>query len=51
MSLLELFCDVDDFCEDYQKWLSKKELKSKKPHQTKKPSINWDIEPDLAVLF
>ncbi len=30
MSLLELFCDVDDFCKDYQKWLSKKELKSKK---------------------
>ena len=30
MSLLELFCDVDDFYNDYQNWLAEKQIKAKK---------------------
>ena len=31
MSLLELFCEVDDFCQEFEKWLSEKQLMSRKP--------------------
>ena len=31
MSLLELFCEVDDFCDEFEAWLSPKQLKAAKP--------------------
>lgn len=26
MSLLELFCDVDDFCQEFRVWINKQQL-------------------------
>ena len=31
MSLLELFCEVDDFCQEYEAWLQPKALEGRKP--------------------
>ena len=48
-SLLELFCDVDDFCEEFKPELDKKMLQSGKIHRNRER--NMTVSEMMTLLI
>ena len=51
MSLLELFCNVDDYCQEYQQWISKKAVANAKKKPGPKPKMSQSEIMTIVILF
>ena len=51
MRLLELFCKLDDYCQEYQQWISKKELSNVKKKPGPKPMMSQSEIMTIVINF
>lgn len=51
MDITTLFCDIDDFCQDFEPWLHHKQLSDGTPKRRRKSTLDISEVMTIVVAF